>query len=125
MALYYIKPTFSRIFFKFSSALILAFSVPFFNISNKYALSFINLPIFFPTGHISLTKRSASLFLTKEYSFSSKIHTFLDVHHQKCPKSVKIGQNPTKSPKIAKITANIRTFAQLWARPNILCWQTL
>ena len=34
-ALYYIKPTFSRIFFRFSSAIILAFSLPFFKIFFK------------------------------------------------------------------------------------------
>ena len=33
--LYYIRPTFSRIFFKFSSAILLAFSLPFFKILFK------------------------------------------------------------------------------------------
>ena len=41
-ALYYIKPTISRIFFRFSSAIILAFSVPFLKIFFKCDLSSSN-----------------------------------------------------------------------------------
>ena len=40
--LYYIKPTFSRIFLRFSSAIMLAFSVPFFKIPFKCDLSLSN-----------------------------------------------------------------------------------
>ena len=40
--LYYIRPTFSRIFLRFSSAIILAFSVPFFRVLFRYDLSLSN-----------------------------------------------------------------------------------
>ena len=53
----------------FSSAIILAFSLPFFKTFSRCCLSLSNLFISCPTGPISLIIRSVSLVFKKEYSF--------------------------------------------------------
>ena len=58
--LYYINPTFSRIFLRFSSAIILAFSLPFFKMSFKYDLSLSNFLISSLTGIISSISTSTN-----------------------------------------------------------------
>ena len=63
--LYYINPTFSRIFFRFSSAIILAFSVPFLKFALGATYLSSNFLISLPTGADFADQNISQLYFLK------------------------------------------------------------